>query len=292
MFLPACSDWRSRSLPAWRDSSSCSCGNCFRIKLELRGASGSGQSVSAEQPHVASDCLVRPGRFSSAESLSQPRSSARPVPVHRSQRISRTFSSSISNPIKPERWRIWSGLAAFPIIQEAPIVTMRLVEIKGRKTEEILADPQNKIPEWELQREYRSTYRETLSETEKITDGSWIGHVDYHTGRRRCRSRSTSEIANDFGAKVGDELRLRCPGRPDQNANREPARRRLETFPDQLLRRFSRWRARERAHASMCSLAVCRMRRLPRVCKARWWRNSPNVSALDLSSVIQTVDSF
>ena len=74
--------------------------------------------------------------------------------------------------------------ARFPIIQEAPIVTMRLVEIKGRKTTDILADPQHKIPEWELEREYRSTYREHLTETEKITDGHWIGRVDYHPGRR------------------------------------------------------------------------------------------------------------
>jgi len=36
----------------------------------------------------------------------------------------------------------------FPIIQEAPIVTMRLVEIKGRKSAELLADPKRTIPEW------------------------------------------------------------------------------------------------------------------------------------------------
>ncbi len=35
--------------------------------------------------------------------------------------------------------------AGMPIIQEAPIVTMRLTEIKGRKTVDILADPQRKI---------------------------------------------------------------------------------------------------------------------------------------------------
>src|SRR6185295_14675046 len=60
--------------------------------------------------------------------------------------------------------------AGMPIIQEAPIVTMRLVEIKGRKTADILVDLRRKIPEWELQREYRCTYREQLSETEKITE--------------------------------------------------------------------------------------------------------------------------
>ncbi len=65
-----------------------------------------------------------------------------------------------------------SGL---PVIQEAPIVTMRLIEIKGRKTSDIIADPKRKIPEWQLQREYRCTYREQLSNTEKVTAGEWIG---------------------------------------------------------------------------------------------------------------------
>jgi putative ABC transport system permease protein len=69
-----------------------------------------------------------------------------------------------------------------PVIQEAPIVTMRLIEVKGRKSSEILRDPKRTAPEWELEREYRSTYRAQLSETEKITAGEWIGHFDYHPG--------------------------------------------------------------------------------------------------------------
>jgi putative ABC transport system permease protein len=40
------------------------------------------------------------------------------------------------------------GSLGFPVVQKAPIVTMRLSEIKGRKSSDILADPQRKIPEW------------------------------------------------------------------------------------------------------------------------------------------------
>ncbi len=72
--------------------------------------------------------------------------------------------------------------AGMPVIQEAPIVTMRLAEVKGRRTTEILLDPQRKTPEWELEREYRTTYRDHLTDTEKITAGRWIGRVDYHPG--------------------------------------------------------------------------------------------------------------
>ena len=92
-----------------------------------------------------------------------------------------------------------------PVIQEAPIVTMRLVEVKGRKSSDLLKDPQQKIPEWELEREYRSTYRADLSETEKITAGNWIGHFDYHPGDTVPVS-VEQDIARDLGLTIGDTL--------------------------------------------------------------------------------------
>ena len=42
-----------------------------------------------------------------------------------------------------------------PILQEVPIVTMRLASVQGRAVEGILKDPKNAIPESALQREYR-----------------------------------------------------------------------------------------------------------------------------------------
>src|SRR5215210_5441197 len=100
-----------------------------------------------------------------------------------------------------------------PVIQEAPIVTMRLTQIKGRNTSEILADPKRKIPEWQLQREYRCTYREALSETEKIVSGEWIGRVDFKPGDVVPVS-VDKEIARDWDAKVGDELVFDVQGVP------------------------------------------------------------------------------
>ena len=45
---------------------------------------------------------------------------------------------------------------------------MRLVEVKGRKASDLLKDPQHKIPEWELEREYRSTYRAELRDRKSV----------------------------------------------------------------------------------------------------------------------------
>ncbi|MGZ5019508.1 MAG: ABC transporter permease, partial [Chthoniobacterales bacterium] len=177
-----------------------------------------------------------------------------------------------------------------PVIQEAPIVTMRLAEIKGRLTSEILADPARKIPEWQLQREYRSTYRETLAETEKIVGGQWIGRVDYKPGDVVPISLD-KELAQDWKAKVGDELAFDVQGVPIKTkiaSLREIDWKRFQTnffvvFPAGVLE-----------SAPTFNVLVSRVpdasasARLQNVVVAKF----SNVSALDLTSVIQTVDSI
>src|SRR6266404_448639 len=52
--------------------------------------------------------------------------------------------------IQPEQTKAVAELVRqeqLPVIQEAPIVTMRLIEVKGRKSSDLLKDPQRKIPE-------------------------------------------------------------------------------------------------------------------------------------------------
>ena len=181
-------------------------------------------------------------------------------------------------------------LVGMPIIQEAPIVTMRLIEIKGRKTVDILADPQRKIPEWELQREYRSTYREQLVETEKIVGGSWIGRIDYHPGDVVPIS-VDAEIAKDFGAKIGDELIFDVQGVPIKTtiaSLRTVDWKRFQTnffvvFPAGVLENAPTLFVIV-SHVSTPADSA----RLQNAIVARY----PNVSAIDLTSIIQTVDSI
>ncbi len=61
-----------------------------------------------------------------------------------------------------------SGL---PVMQQVPIVTMRLENINGRGLDAIRKDTSLHIPEWALNREYRVTYRDTLITSEKISSG-------------------------------------------------------------------------------------------------------------------------
>jgi putative ABC transport system permease protein len=57
-----------------------------------------------------------------------------------------------------------------PVNQVVPIITCRLKEVNGKSVEEIQKDT-TKIPEWALTREYRVTYRDTLTGSEELVEG-------------------------------------------------------------------------------------------------------------------------
>jgi putative ABC transport system permease protein len=177
-----------------------------------------------------------------------------------------------------------------PVIQEAPIVTMRLVEVKGRKSSDILKDPGHKVPEWELEREYRSTYRADLSETEKITAGQWIGRVDYHPGDTVPVS-VEQDIAKDLGLTIGDGLVFDVQGvsiKTRVASLRKVDWKRFQTnffvvFPTGVLEKAPTFNVLVSRVPTPAASA-----RLQNAVVAKF----PNVSAIDLTSVIQTVDSI
>ncbi len=188
--------------------------------------------------------------------------------------------------IQPDQTKAVADLVRqeqLPVIQEAPIVTMRLTEVKGRKSSDILKDPQQKVPEWELEREYRSTYRPDLSETEKITAGKWVGHFDYHPGDTVPIS-VEQDIAKDLGLTIGDTMVFDVQGVPIKTrvaSLREVDWKRFQTnffivFPTGVLE-----------NAPTFNVLVSRVptpaasARLQNAVVAKF----PNVSALDLTSV-------
>ena len=63
------------------------------------------------------------------------------------------------------------------IIQNVPIVTMRLQSIRGQSVDEILSDTSRNARRWALTREYRSTYRDSLVSTEELDSGKFVGVV-------------------------------------------------------------------------------------------------------------------
>ncbi len=96
-----------------------------------------------------------------------------------------------------------------PMLQQIPIVTIRLSKVKGQTAEELLRDPKHSIPEWMLRREYRCTYREHLLETERVVAGGW-------QGRAATDSRPTvsleDKLAQRLGVRAGDRLEFNVQG--------------------------------------------------------------------------------
>lgn len=65
-----------------------------------------------------------------------------------------------------------------PIISQVPIVTMRLEEVNGKTAAQLKdKDNGNEPPHHILTHEYRVTYRDSLTNTERISKGKWIGRV-------------------------------------------------------------------------------------------------------------------
>jgi len=95
---------------------------------------------------------------------------------------------------------------------EVPIVTMRLSAVKGRRVEDLRADPNAKISAWALRREYRSTYRAELTGTEKIIAGAWQGKVA--ADAEPVPVSIEKGVAGALKVGLGDELQFEIQGVP------------------------------------------------------------------------------
>lgn len=65
-----------------------------------------------------------------------------------------------------------------PVLQQVPIVTIRLQSINGKTAADLKKDSTLKISRHAFSNEYRVTYRDTLTPSEKIIKGEWIGKAD------------------------------------------------------------------------------------------------------------------
>jgi putative ABC transport system permease protein len=64
-----------------------------------------------------------------------------------------------------------------PIIQQVPIVNMRLEAVNGRTSATSKSDTISDFGGRIFAREYRVTYRDSLTASEKITEGKWVGNT-------------------------------------------------------------------------------------------------------------------
>ena len=95
------------------------------------------------------------------------------------------------------------------VINNVPIITMRMERIRDRSVNEIRQDSTAKMKKWVLNREFRVTYRDALSETEELIEGQWIGKAAF--GKPIPISISDN-MAEDAGLKLGDKVVFNVQG--------------------------------------------------------------------------------
>lgn len=96
-----------------------------------------------------------------------------------------------------------------PVLDDIPIITMRVAEINGRSVNEIRNDTTSSIGRWVLNHEFRVTYRDSLIPSETIVAGSWIGQ----SGDREVIPISVAQnFASDARVEVGDTVTFNVQG--------------------------------------------------------------------------------
>ncbi|MBW3545456.1 MAG: ABC transporter permease [Bacteroidetes bacterium] len=176
-----------------------------------------------------------------------------------------------------------------PLIQQVPVVTMRLEGIKGMSTAKIKEDTTTGIRNWVLNREYRVTYRDSLIDSETILEGKWVGRVS--SPQDSIFISVAENLAEDMKVSVGDKVTFNVQGAIMDTwvgSIREVDWQRVQTnfivvFPAGVLERAPKFhviitRVDSAQQAATFQRAVV--------------QRFPNVSLIDLNLILQTVDEL
>ncbi|WP_138501854.1 ABC transporter permease [Spirosoma lacussanchae] len=173
-----------------------------------------------------------------------------------------------------------------PVLEQVPVVTMRLATINGLTPEAIRKDTSLKIPDWAMMREYRVTYRDSLISSEKLT----AGKVPYQANGLPYISFEKAYL-DRMHLKIGDTLTFNVQGAPVQTivgGTREVEWNRVQpnflvVFPSGVLEQAPQFHVLMTRVPSNEVSAV-----LQRELVSRF----PNVSAIDLGLVLKTIDEI
>lgn len=173
-----------------------------------------------------------------------------------------------------------------PIIQEVPVVTMRLKEINGIDKTKAYNDSTTDLPDWVFNREYRVTFRDSLISSETIVSGSFSPKAE--PGDSIFISMSEG-FATNLNLEVGDELLFNVQGaliKTYIGSLREVDWRRVQTnflvlFPAGVLEEAPQF------HVLITKVDKSNV-------SARFQqaivRTFPNISIIDLELVLKTLD--
>lgn len=216
--------------------------------------------------------------------------------------------------------RATSAAQGAPLIVHAPIVTMKIAALRGKKVEEWLRDDRGgrregegkqagekerprddvaakaaksgeaefRMPGWTLRREYRSTYRGKLEATERLVSGVFEGQVP--AGAEVVPISIEEGLFKQMGLKLGDDIDWDLQGvivKSKVTSVRAVEWRRLEpnffvVFPEGVLEGAPKFHV-----AAVRTADADHSARVQRAIVQQF----PTVTAIDLALVMQTVDS-
>jgi len=176
-----------------------------------------------------------------------------------------------------------------PILQNVPVVTMNLQSINGISVDSISKDTTRNVRGWALRRDYRSTYRDSIIDSETLTKGEFIGRADPSDGPVPVSP--AKEIAEDLAVDIGDTLTFDVQGVPIEtyvSSMREVDFQRVQPnffmlFPTGVLESAPQFfvtvtRVPDREASARVQQAVV--------------QEYPNVSAIDVSLILETINQF
>jgi putative ABC transport system permease protein len=100
------------------------------------------------------------------------------------------------------------------VVQVAPVVTMRIAAINGKRVEEMspVKRGERGRASWALRREFRSTYRDKPAASETIVAGKWFGDSAVKFARDTGEISLEEGIAKELNVKLGDVVSWNVQG--------------------------------------------------------------------------------
>ncbi|WP_435413212.1 ABC transporter permease [Psychroserpens mesophilus] len=96
-----------------------------------------------------------------------------------------------------------------PVLDNIPLVTMRIHSLKGKLVNELRQDSTRQVRGWLLNHEFRTTYRNTLIDSEEVIEGSWIPELKSEDSVVISIS---DNLAADAKLNVGDAIVFNVQG--------------------------------------------------------------------------------
>ena len=96
-----------------------------------------------------------------------------------------------------------------PVINNIPIVTMRVSSIRGKSINEIEKDSSSGVNGWILNHEFRVTYRDSIIASETIEQGEWVSEIK---DTEHIPISISDNFAEDAKVSIGDKLTFNVQG--------------------------------------------------------------------------------